>query len=289
MKLRISSQVVTRGFTFTAAAIASTLAASGASAQGPSTAPSQSTNASAPPGAGYYTDPATGIVYRQVAQTIERPVYETKMQSRDETVYTPQTVHETRPETRTVYTPITTSTWQPRVTGRWNPFQQPTVEYQQVPQTRWEARNEIVQRTQSRTQWIAEKRKIDVPQQFVRMEREQKIAYEPVGRVAPPASPSVDPTGISAAVAARLRPLDSSTQVQPMANGYASAAYTAPRISATSVGRMTSDPPRRNAGQSGMVAKDLMPAHSGVQGQALPPSGTGGVGIANLPALPFFR
>ncbi|MGB7328055.1 MAG: hypothetical protein WBD31_24480 [Rubripirellula sp.] len=280
MKLRISSQLVSRGFTFTVAAIASTLVASSVSAQAPETAKAAS------PGAGYYTDPATGIVYRQVAQTIERPVYETKMQSRDQTVYTPQTVHETRPETRTVYTPITESTWQPRVTGRWNPFQQPTVEYQQVPQTRWEARNEVVQRTQSRTQWIAEKRKVDVPQQVVRMERQQKIAYEPVGRVATPAA---NPTGVSAAVAARLRPLDANTQVQPMANGFASSSYTPSRISATSVGRMTSDPPRRNAGQSGMVAKDLMPAHSTVRGQALPPSGTGGVGIANLPALPLFR
>ncbi|TWU54446.1 hypothetical protein Poly51_31650 [Rubripirellula tenax] len=271
MKTRISSRVVMRGFSITAAAITTTIL---------------STSALAQSGPGYYTDPATGIVYRQVAKTIETPVVETKMVSQEQTVFTPKTVHETRPENRTVYTPITENVWQPRVTGRWNPFQQPTVAYEHVPQTRWEARNEVVQRTQSKTQWIPETRKVDVPQQIVRMDREQKVEYEAIGRVAPQPTTS----GVSDAIAARLRPLESDQRVEPMGANYAqSPTYTAPRIAATTVGRMTSDPPRRTIGQSGMAATDLMPTPSATYGQALAPNTGGGVGVANLPALPFFR
>lgn len=277
MKTRILSHVATRGLTFTAVAISLTIIADDASGQ--DGVPAQTRP-------GYYTDPNTGIIYRQVERMIERPVYETKMQSREQTVYVPQTVHETRPETRTVYTPITESVWQPRMTGRWNPFQQPSIAYDQVPQTRWEARNEVVQRTQSRTHWIAEKRNVDVPQSIVRMESERRLEYEAVGHVA---VPPVDTTGLNPAIAARLRPLTSDQRIEPIQTGLVGHSYVPSRIAATSVGRMTSDPPRRTIGQSGMMAKDLTPNSPSVHGQTLPPNGNGGVGIASLPVLPFFR
>ena len=85
---------------------------------------------------GYFTDPATGIVYRKVAKTIERPVIETKVQSRNQTIYRPQTVTETKPEARTVYQPVVEYKWEPRLHGRWNPFQRPTVAYHHVPETK---------------------------------------------------------------------------------------------------------------------------------------------------------
>lgn len=246
-------------------------------------------NVNAQTGPGYFTDPNTGIVYRKVAQTIERPVVETKMETQEQVVYTPQTVHETKPEARVMYTPVVESTWEPRVTGRWNPFVQPTVSYHHVPRTRWEARTETVQRTQTRTNWVPETRKIDVPKQIVRMERQEKVDFEPVGRVAPQATP---PGGVSEAIASRLRPLDQSERIEPIggASSYAAApsyGYSAPRVAATTVGRMTSDPPRRSFGQGGMSATNLMPSTSGGLAQPLPPTTTSG--IANLPALPFFR
>ena len=132
---------------------------------------------------GYFTDPATGIVYRQVTRSVERPVVETKIEQQEQTVYRPETVKETRPETKTVFTPVTEYQWQTYVQGRWNPFRQPTVAYKPVPQTRWEARSEVINRTQTRTQWVAEKRTVDVPHRIVRMDREQKVEYEVVGRV----------------------------------------------------------------------------------------------------------
>lgn len=242
-------------------------------------------------GPGYFTDPNTGIVYRRVAQTIERPIVETKVETQDQVVYTPRTVHETKPEARTIYTPVVESTWEPRMNGRWNPFQQPTVSYHHVPRTRWEARTETVQRTETRTNWVPETRKVDVPRQIVRMERQEKVDFEPVGRIAPQATPA---GGVSEAIASRLRPLNNDERVEPIGGGSSYAAaptygYAAPVVAATTVGRMTSDPPRRTANQGGMAATTLMPQSSGVMGQPLPPTTGGGVGVANLPALPFFR
>lgn len=282
MKARILSWVVGRGHTSLAVAVMTTIGT--ANLWGPSNLWSQSPT-------GLQVDPQTGLVYQKVQRTIERPVVETKLESREQTVYTPKTVHETRPESRTVYTPIVEHVWQPRLSGRWNPFQQPTVTYQHVPQTRWEARNEVIHRTQSRTEWTAEKRKVDVPQQIVRMQREQKVEYEVVGRVAPPgqASPSA-----TEALASRLRPLDDTTPVQslgttPGTQYAATPGFTQTRIAASTVGRMQSDPPRRSYSQGGIAPTNLYPSGSTtVRGQALPPNG-GGVGIANLPTLPFFR
>jgi hypothetical protein len=228
-------------------------------------------------GAGYYTDPATGIVYQKVTKTVERPVVETKTETRDQTIYRPQTVTETRPESRTVYTPVVEYKWEPRVHGRWNPFQKPTVAYHHVPNARWEARNQVVERTNTRTEWVAEKRTIEVPQQVVRIEREQKVDYEPVGRVSPQQQAS--PPGADSAIASRLRPLNSSTRVE---------SFGQPSQFASTVGRMTSDPPRRSTGQGGLRPTNLYPGALGVQGQALPPVGAG-VGVANLPSIPFFR
>ncbi|EMI16776.1 putative secreted protein [Rhodopirellula maiorica SM1] len=252
-----------------------------------STVQAQSTSP-APSSPGYYTDPQTGIVYRQVTKTIERPVVETKTEQREQTVYRPQTVTETKPESRTVYTPVIQYEWQPRLEGRWNPFRQPTLAYHHVPQTRWESRNEVVHRTNTRTEWVAEKRTINVPQRLVRMEREQKIDYEAVGRVAPQQSP---PSSNEQAIASRLRPLDSNTRVEafsspPTQIAQATTVYSPPRIAASSLGRMTSDPPRRSTSQAGLRSTELYPTPNQGYSGALPPASTG---VATLPALPLWR
>ncbi len=272
---------------------------------------------------GFYTDPATGIVYRKVIRTVERPVVSTKIEKKEQTVFRPETVTEKVPETQTVFAPVTEHAWQPVLHGRWNPFRQPVVTYHHVPVTSWRQKSNTVTRTQTRTNWVAEKRMVDVPQRIVSMKREEKVDFEAVGRVAPPAQAT--PPGVSTQIASRLRPLDSKTSVQPMRqpSGYASgwtprtynlannsrgySGYgtsfgntpyssvanrsqanfpsTAPRV-ASSLGRLTSDPPRRTTDQGGMRATDLYPRtqYSG----SLPPV-SGGTGIANLPGMRFFR
>jgi hypothetical protein len=217
----------------------------------------------------YYTDPATGIVYRRVHRTIERPIVETQVQPQESTVYRPETVIESRPETRTVYTPVVKYDWQPKVKNRWNPFVQPTLHYEHTPRTHWEARNETIEKKEYRTNWVAEKRRVEVPQQVVRIQREEKIDYEPVGRVAPQVSQP--PGSVDAAIAARLRPLDSSAPIVPYG--------AAPGGSVGSIASSST----RSSDQVGLRATELQP-----NGYSLPlPPATGGV--ARSPMTPIWR
>lgn len=226
-----------------------------------------STHGYAENAAGFYTDPATGIVYRQETRTVERPVVETKVVSEQRTVYRPETVTETKPEVRTVYMPVVEHQWQPRLHGRWNPFRQPTVAYHHVPVARWEARAETIARTNTRTQWVAENRTVDVPQRIVRIERNQQTDLVPVGRVA-------TPNQLDSQIASRLRPLDGNASVQPLG----------PAVPNPSVGQLASGYARPSISGGGMPATELTP--SPIYNQVLPPPG--GVGIATLP-LPMWR
>lgn len=268
MKARIYSVVVDRTIAIALAITASTILCCDIHAQS----------------SGLHTDPSTGIVYQPRTTTIERPIVETKLEQREQTIYHPQTVTETRPETHTSYSPVVDYEWEPRLHGRWNPFQRPTIKYHRVGRARWEARKKVVNRTSTRTEYVAEKRTVEVPTQIVRMQREQKTDYVAVGRVAPKQTT----TRTNTAIASRLRPLNSNESVQPMNSTphiASSNPYAAPQIAASTVGRMTSDPPRRGMGQSAFRATTLAP---NVNSQALPPT-TNGTGVAGLPALPLFR
>jgi len=223
---------------------------------------------------GFFTNPDTGIVYRKVARTIDRPVVETKMQTQESTVYRPEVVVTNRPETRTVYTPVVTYSWEPRMTNAWNPFSKPTVVYEHKPRTHWEARTETVQRPESVTNWIAETRKVDVPQQIVRIQREEKIDYEPIGRsgstgAAPPNSAS------NAEIAARLRPLDPGTKIEPL--------YAAPAVSSSYAATSM-----RNDYRNGMRANDLTRQAQPAYSMPLPP-GNLGIGVAGNPMPSAWR
>ncbi len=238
---------------------------------------------------GYYSDPDTGIVYRQVTRSVERPVVETKMETKEQTVFRPETVKETRPESHTIYTPVTEYHWQPQLQGRWNPFRQPTIAYKQVPKTHWQARNQVVNRTETRTQWVPETRTIEVPHRIVRMEREHKVEYEAVGRVAPQQS---NPNTASEAIASRLQPLAANTPVQPIGMGNLPATSFGtvypPNTAqiASTLGRMTSDPPRRSIGQSGMRTTELYPSVPSGYGLPLPPASNG---MVTIPGFSLWR
>lgn len=227
---------------------------------------------------GYLTDPATGIVYRKVTKTIETPVVETQVNTSEQTVYRPQTVTETRPQSRTIYCPVVEYKLEPRVYGRWNPFKAPSVGYQHVPHTSWEARNEVVHRTNTRTEWVAERRTVEVPTQIVRMQREQKVDFEPVGRVS---QQQLGPSSANDALATRLQPLDNSAAIEPFGQ---SSAYSPPRLASSTVSSSYVSPDRNDA-QGGMRPIDLAPVTSGgVNG--MPSSATG---VANARPLPIYR
>jgi len=222
---------------------------------------------------GLHQDPATGMAYRKIVQTIERPVAETFVRTQESTVYRPETVVTTRPESRLVYTPVVSYSWEPRIQNRWNPFSQPTVVYQHTPRTHWETRTETTSRQEVQTNWVAEQRKVDVPQQFVRMQREEKVSYEPVGKFAI-SQPATPPDLSQSAIASRLRPLDGNTRLEPLYGN------SAPAGGIAGIGSP------RNDFQAGMRANELYPAPQQGFALPLPPPN---VGIAGRPIPAMFR
>jgi hypothetical protein len=128
----------------------------------------------------FYTDPNTGISYRKVVRTIERPVIDQQVRTEERTTYRPEVVTTVRDLQRTVYTPVVRYEWQPRWHGRWNPFAQPVLAYHLAPSTNWEARQESIKQPETTTRWVAQKETVQVPSRVMRMERTNEIAYEPV-------------------------------------------------------------------------------------------------------------
>ena len=236
--------------------------------------PSINLTAEATAQSGFFTDPQTGIVYRKINRTIEKPVVETKYSQKSEVVYRPHTVTETKPENQTVMRPVIEYKWQPTLTGRWNPFRPPSIRYEKVPLTKWEARTEIVHRTKTTTQWIAENRTVQIPTKTVRTSREHSVAYEPVGRLSP--------SNLPADVAARLQPLDGNTPFQNFEpTRLAITTFAPPRIAASTVSPLTTATHARSSVQGGMIAQELVPS---------PTSGPhNATGIANQRPLPMFR
>ncbi len=242
----------------------------------------------------YYTDPATGVVYQKIHRTVERPVLATEMTTQENTVYRPDTVVDVIPETRTSYTPVVRYDWEPRWRGRWNPFVQPTLQYEPVARTHWEARNETVERRQTRTTWVAERRREEVPRQVMRVQREDRPYYQAVGRVAPqpqasghayaqgqPGAASAEDAS-TAALVARLRPIDPNTAaITPLAPTAASRGYGFQSVASTTLPLASST---RSSDQTGMRATDLQVSGNNTYATPLPPSG-----VARGPLVPWWR
>ncbi|MEM6468659.1 MAG: hypothetical protein AAF802_03765 [Planctomycetota bacterium] len=211
-------------------------------------------------------DPNTGDVYEKTTQM--QPVVEQKIDRRQETYLRPETVVENRPEVRTVYTPVTQMRWMPYVEGRWNPFRIPTVAYRQVPETRWEARNEVVNRASYRTRMVRENHTVETPRSVVR-----NVPTTNYRLVATGASRSVAKSNLNPAVENRLRPVSGPIHTN----------HSVTTVASNSVGRNTSDPPRRSAAASGMRPHVLTP---NTYGSPLPPATST---IATVPSFSYRR
>ena len=223
---------------------------------------------------GFFTDPQTGIVYRKISRTIEKPVVQTKIRQQSEVVYRPHTITETKPENRTVITPVVEYKWKPKLSGRWNPFRPPSVRYERVPLTTWEARTEVIHKTKTTTQWVAENRTMEIPINTVRTSREHSVAYEAVGRVSP--------SNLPANVAARLQPLNRNTPFESLEpSSVAITNFAPPRIAASTVSTLKPGIHTRNSTQNGMTAQNLTPDSTSAP--------VNNRGIANQRPLPMFR
>ncbi len=122
-----------------------------------------------------------GVTYREVSRRVQRPISETRVEERAQTVYREQYVTESRPTTRTVYTPVTEYHLEARWHGLLNPFVQPYVGYHHVPRTRWETRVEEIPQTVTRRQLVPETRTVQVPVRSHRMVEDEVITRTAVG------------------------------------------------------------------------------------------------------------
>jgi hypothetical protein len=218
------------------------------------------------PSSELHVDPVTGDLYRRTTRIVHQPVVDERIEREERTVYRPETTKETRPEIKTTYLPITEVNWVPYVQKSWNPFRQGTVAYQRVPETRWERRSEVVNRTTMETRWVAEKRTIETPHRIVRHEPILQTDVRLVSRAKAP--PQIS-TGVDPAIAARLRPVQSNSS---------NAAY------ASSSAGSINNPSVRDPTQSGMRTNVLLPGVP--NGSPLP---TTGIGIATVPPLSVYR
>lgn len=126
----------------------------------------------------YYQD--GGVTYREVRRVVQRPVVETRLEQRQQTVYQPQYTTETVPTTRTVYTPVTEYRWEPRWHNTWNPFSSPYVAYHLTPSTRWDARSEQSQQTVTRYNVVPQTQTVQVPVTTQRVVNEEIVSRMPV-------------------------------------------------------------------------------------------------------------
>lgn len=140
-----------------------------------------------------------GVTYRETRQTIRRPVVETQMQPREETVYREQVATEMRDNPRTVFIPVTQYVYEPRVHNLLNPFSPTYIAYHPVPRTYWETRTETVRVPVTYREVVPETRVVQTPVTSLRFVEEEKVD---VVAVSPPAAPLL-PQGQTPAVIAR--------------------------------------------------------------------------------------
>ena len=130
-----------------------------------------------------------GITYRVTRSIVQRPVVQTELQDRQQTVYREVITAETHDTYRTYQTPVTEYQWVTKMHGRWNPFVQPYFTQSYAPVTRWQPRTEVVSVPVTRRQWVPETRTVRVPVTTVRMASEEftsRVALNgpPVGGLA---------------------------------------------------------------------------------------------------------
>ncbi len=224
-------------------------------------------------GNGFFTDPATGNLYRRVQRTIERPVTQIQNERRERTIYRPEVVSELRAHHRTVYSPVVQYEWEARWQDWWNPFTPPTLAYQYVPRTRWQARSETVHHPHTETKWVAEKQIDSVPRRITQIQREAVVQYELV-HGGPAASVANE------AIAARLQATQVPTQLASAPNALRSVPSRPSRPSTVPVATYAADRSDRDATQAGMRPSVLQPGT---------PPPLGGVNIATAPAMNWLR
>jgi hypothetical protein len=125
-----------------------------------------------------FTDPRTGITWRKVLRTFERPVMDQQFVTQQQTYLQPELVTTTRPLQRTLMIPVTQYELQTKWHGRWNPFVQPSLGYHYVPRTRFEPRVETIHVPSTETRYLQKTEMVQVPSPQLRVEKREEYVWE---------------------------------------------------------------------------------------------------------------
>lgn len=176
-----------------------------------------------------------GITYCETRRTVQRPVCETTMQQTTRTVYKEQYYTETKDVTQTSWHPVTTYRAATYWVDRWNPFVEPYLATELVPQTCWQQQTQVIKMPVTCRRLVSEVQKVDVPVTTQKLVSEDYVVSRVAvgGPVQPPVS----------RVAA--------TGVQPFV-GIPGSICSGERIGG--IARLNQDPPRYGVGTTGSAS-----------------------------------
>jgi hypothetical protein len=126
----------------------------------------------------YYQE--NGITYCETLRTVQRPVYETTMQQTTRTVYKEQYYTETKDVTQTCLYPVTSYRAETYWVGRWNPFVDPYLATEWIPQTCWQQRTQVVKTPVTCRRLVPEAQTVQAPVTTQKLVSDEVV----VGRVA---------------------------------------------------------------------------------------------------------
>lgn len=104
-----------------------------------------------------------GVTYCETRRTVQRPVIETTMQPSMRTVYKQQCYTETKDVAKVYYTPVTTYRPDTHWVGILNPFVEPALETDWIPETYWQQRTEVVKMPVTCRKLVPEMQQVQVP------------------------------------------------------------------------------------------------------------------------------
>lgn len=129
-----------------------------------------------------------GVRYQKIRQVTQKPISETRYESRQYTTYHPRYTTDYHDSVRTYQVPVTEQQWVPGYQRTLNIFAPPVLSYRLVPVTRWETRTETVRVPVTRQDYVAQQRVEQVPittQRLVQDTHESVIAIGPSSGSAP--------------------------------------------------------------------------------------------------------
>lgn len=122
-----------------------------------------------------------GIKYRITKQVVDRTVWDTRPETREQTVYHEKYITEMKEMPRSYYQPITEYQWIQVWERPLNPFVAPYIAYRQVPVVRWELKSDTVRYPVTKREVTPEKQQQQVSVPVQRSAKEIVTRKTPIG------------------------------------------------------------------------------------------------------------